>query len=145
MEMLIVHWGKVHASHHGFPLFSLPNPISTSVSDLSNRVFNDDIERVSNDEATPAYGGEVGGEGGSCGDADPSGVGPSCEGVYDLPSSSRVVPLEEEEYTPLLTQSHTRAGSSGFDATHFYQYMDDYFSCPNLRLDAIDEWQQQHT
>ena len=46
------------------------------------------------------------------------------EGGSDLPSCSGAVPLEEEEeYTPCLTQDHTGAGSSSFDATHFYQYM----------------------
>jgi len=40
-----------------------------------------------------------------------------------------------------MTRSHIEADSSGFDATHFYQYMDGHFSRLNLRLDAIDERQ----
>ena len=99
---------------------------------------------MSDDEADPANGGVVGRIGGGGGDAGPSGVGPSGEGGSDIPRGSGAVPLEEEEYTPPLTRSHTGAGSSGFDATHFYHYMDDHFSRLNLRLDAIDEWQQQY-
>ena len=37
-------------------------------------------------------------------------------------------------HIPLMIQSHIKAGSSTFDATHFYQYMDDHFSHFNLRL-----------
>jgi len=141
--MLTMHRGKVHASHHGFPFFPLPNPTFTFVSDPSNWVFKDDIDHVSDDEAAPAHSGEAGGEGGDGGDAGPYGVGPGGEGGFNLPNSSGVV-LLEEEYTPSLNHSHTGAGPSGFDATHFYQYMDDHFYCLNLRLDAIDEWQQQY-
>ena len=99
---------------------------------------------MSDDEATPTHGGEVGGEGGGGGDAGPNGVGPSCEGSSDPPNSFGAVLLKEEEYTLPLTRSHTGTSSSGFDATHFYQYMNDHFSCLNLRLDAIDERHQQH-
>jgi len=63
-------------------------------------------------------------------------------GGFDVPSSSGVVPLKEEMYTPSMTRSSTKASSSGFDAMHFYQYMDNHFSRLNLRLDAIDEQQQ---
>ena len=139
-----MHRGKPHASHHGFPLFSLPNHTLTSVSDPSNWTFEDDIDRVSNDEADLASGGAVDGIGGGGGDTGPSGAGPSGEGGSDIPCGSGAIPLEEEEYTPSLTRSRTGMGSSGFDATHFYHYMDDHFSPLNLPLDAIDERQQQH-
>jgi len=43
-------------------------------------------------------------------------------------------------YTPPLTRSRREVSSSDFDATHFYQHIDDHFSCLNLRLDAFDEW-----
>jgi len=95
--------------------------------------FDDDIKRVSDDEATPAHGGEGGGGG---------DVGPSCagfEGGSDLLGSSGAIPFEEEEYTPPLIRSHIGAGSSGFNTTRFYQYTDDHFSRLNLWLDAIDE------
>ena len=69
----------------------------------------------------PTHGGEVGGEGGGGGDAGPSSVGPSGEGGSDLSGSFGATPLMEEEYTPPFAQSHTGAGSSAFDATHFYQ------------------------
>jgi len=130
-----MHRGKPHASHRGFPLFPLPYPTLTSVFDLSNWTFEDDIDRVSDDEVEPASGGTAGGiGGGGGGDAGPSGVGPSGEGGSDIPCSSDAVPIEEEEYTPPLTRSRAGAGSSSFDATHFYHYMDDHFSCLNLRL-----------
>jgi len=136
--------GKPHASHHGFPLFSLLYPTLTSVSDLSNWTFDDDIDRVSDDEAALAHGGAVGGISGGGGDGSPSVVGPSDEGGSDIPRGSGAVSLEDEEYTPSLTRSRKGAGSSGFDATHFYHYMEDHFSRLNLWLDAIDERQQQH-
>ena len=47
-----------------------------------------------------------------------SGVGNA--GGLDAPSRSSVVPLDEEMYTPPMTRSHIEAGSSAFDATHFY-------------------------
>ena len=128
----------MYASHLSFPLISLPDPALTSIFDPFDWVFDNDINWASNDEAAPAYGGK--GSGG--GDAGPSGVSPSGKDGYDLPGSSDAVPLEQEEYTPLLTRSHIGAGSSSFDAIHFYQYMDDHFSCLNLSLDAIDERQQ---
>ncbi|KAJ8428089.1 hypothetical protein Cgig2_024801 [Carnegiea gigantea] len=53
-------------------------------------------------------------------------------------------PPDDEGYDPLLTRSHTRPASSGFNEAHFYQYMDDYSSHLNLRLDAIGERQQKH-
>ena len=92
----------------------------------------------------PAHGGAVGGIGGGSGNTGPSGVGPSGEGDFDIPRNFGTVPLKEEEYTHPLTQSRTGVGSSGFDATHFYHYMDDHFFRLNLRLDGIDEWRQQH-
>ena len=97
MEMLVVHRGKPHASHHGFSLFPLPNPTLTSVFDPSNWSFDDDIDRVSDDEMAPAYGGA----GGGGGNAGPSGIGPSGEGCSGIPNGSGAVLLEEEEYTPL--------------------------------------------
>ncbi|KAJ8430877.1 hypothetical protein Cgig2_011340 [Carnegiea gigantea] len=51
---------------------------------------------------------------------------------------------EEEEYDPPLTRSHTKAGSSGFNEAHFYQYMDVHFSRLNLRLNVINKRQQKH-
>ena len=72
------------------------------------------------DEATPAHGEEVGGEGGGGGDAGPSDVAPSGEGGSNLHSSFGVVPLEKEEHTPPLTLSLL-------------------FSGLNPRLDATDE------
>jgi len=120
MEMLIMFWGKVHASRHGFALFSLPNPTLTSVFDPSNWIFDDDIDQMSDDEAVLAHGGEVGEEGGGGRDVGPSGFSPSCEGGSDLRSGSDAIPLEEEDYTPPLTRSHIKVGSSSFDATHFY-------------------------
>jgi len=111
MEMIIMHRGKPRASHHGFPLFPLPYPTLTSVSDPFNWTFEDDINWVSDDEADPAHGGAVGGIGAGSRDAGPSGVGPSGEGGSDIPRDSSVVPLEEEEYTPPLTQSRTGAGN----------------------------------
>ena len=65
-------------------------------------------------------------------------------GGLDISSSFGAIPLEEEFFTPPMTKSHTEAGSSGFDATHFYQHIDDHFSRLNLRLNAINERQQQH-
>jgi len=99
---------------------------------------------VSDDKAVPARGGEVSGAGGGVGSVGPSRVGPSGEGGSNILSGSGAVSLEKEEYTPPLTQSSTGAGSSGFNATHFYQYMDDQFFRLNLQLSAIDERQQQH-
>jgi len=64
-------------------------------------------------------------------------------GGSDDPGSSGVIPPEEEMHTPLMTRSRTEVGSSDFNATHFYQYMDDHFFRLNLRLNAIDEHQQQ--
>ena len=127
MEMLVTHRGKPHASHHSFPFFPLPYPTLTSVSNPSNWTFNDDIDRVSNDKAALAHSREVGGAGGGGGGGGPSGVELSGEDGSDIPNSSSAVPLEEEEHTPPLTQSRTVAGSLGFDATYFYQYMDDHF------------------
>ena len=69
-----MHRGKPHASHHGFPLFPLPYPTLTSVSNPSNWTFEDDIDRVSDDEADSASGGAVGGICGDGGNAGPSGV-----------------------------------------------------------------------
>jgi len=120
MEMLVLRQSKPHASHHGFPLFLLPNPTLTSISKPSNWTFDDDINWVLDDEVAPAHGEEVGGEGVSGGDVGPSGVAPSGDGGSDIFSGSGGVPLEEEEYTPPLTWSCTAAGSTGFDATHFY-------------------------
>ena len=56
--------------------------------------------------------------------------------------NSGAVLLEAEIYTPTMTRSHTKEGSLSFDATHFYQYMNDHFSHLDLRLDAIDEREQ---
>ena len=87
--------------------------------------------------------GQGGGVGGSDGDAD-GGSGVGNVAVLDVLGNSRVVPLKEEIYIPPMTRSRTGASTSGFNEAHFYQYMDDHFSCLNLRLDAINEWQQQH-
>jgi len=95
MEVLVMHQGKLHASHHGFPLFPLAYPTLTSVFDPSNWTFDDDIDRVSDDEAAPSHGGEVGGASGGGDDASPSGVGPSGKGGSDILSSSGAIPLEE--------------------------------------------------
>jgi len=143
MEMFLMHWGRIYASHPGFPYFSLPNPTLTSISDPSNGVFDDDVDRVSDDKAALANDGELGGEGDRGGDVGHSGA--SFEGDSNLPGGSDVVLLEEEEYTPPLTHSHTGTGSSSFDATYFYHYMHDHFSRLNLRLDALNERQQQCT
>jgi len=94
MEMLVMHPGKVHANHHGFSLFSLPIPTLTSVSDPSNWTSDDDINRISNDEAAPTHSLKVRGDSSGGGDVSPSG-----EDGSDLPSRSGAVPLEEE-YTP---------------------------------------------
>jgi len=103
-------------------------------------VYDDDINRALDEEVTQGQGGGVGGDGGDGGDVGGSGTGNL--GGSDVPDSSRAIPLDEEMYTPAMTKSRTKEGSSGFDAIHFYQYVDGYFSRTNLRLDAIGERQQ---
>jgi len=67
MEMFTMVRGKVYANHHGYPIFPLPSPTLTSVFNPSNRVYDDDIDRVSEKEAPLGHGGDVGGEGGDVG------------------------------------------------------------------------------
>ena len=43
-----------------------------------------------------------------------------------------------------MTRRRTKAGSSGLNEAHLYPYMDDHFSRLNVRLDAIDVFQQKH-
>jgi len=130
--MFTMAWGKVYTNYHGYPLFPLPNPSLTSVFDPSSWVYDNDIDRVSDEDAPLGHGEDIGGDGGNVGG---SGVG--LEGGSAIPGSFGANPIEEEEYTLLMTRSQTKEGSLGFDATHFYQYMDDHFSCLNLRIDAI--------
>ena len=92
------------------------------------------------DEEAPQ--GQSWGVGGGCGDVSGSGGGNG--GGSDTIDSSGAMSHEEEIYIPPITRSHTDAGSSGFDATLFYQYINNRFSRTTLRLDAINEWQQQH-
>jgi len=139
MEMFTMHRGRVYISHHGFHLFPFPNPTLISVSDPSNWVFDNDIDQVLEMRRPQPLVGKFGGGGGN---VSPSGA--SFEGGSNLLSSFGVVPFEEEEYTLPLTLAYTSVGSLGFDATHCHRYMDDHFSNLNLRLDAFDEWQQQH-
>ena len=58
-------------------------------------------------------------------------------------ASSGVVP-PEKMLEPPMTRNRTKVSSSSFIEAHFYQYLDDHFSCHNLRLDAIHELQDQH-
>jgi len=78
-------------------------------------VYDDDIDRVLDEEAPLGHGEDVGADG-----SDVSGSGVGLEGGFDVPSSYGAVPIKEEEYTPPMTRSHIDVSSLGFGATHFY-------------------------
>jgi len=78
-------------------------PALTSLFDPSNWVYDDDINRLSDEEQPQAYGGDVG----SSGVGDVSGGGVGSVRISDAPSSSGAMPLEEEMYTPLTTRRRT--------------------------------------
>ena len=119
---------RVSINHHGHALFPLPNLTKTNCADVSNRVYEDAIDMESGEEEPQPQEGDIG-RGGN----DTEVVAGSCEAI----------PSDEEMYEPPLTRSCAEASSLGFNEAHFYQYMDDHFSFLNLRLDTIDQWQQQ--
>ena len=98
-------------------------PLKTTCFNPYNWVYDDDIDMDTDEDDSSPQGGCV--EGGD------EGVG--CSG-----STS-----PEEMLEPPMTRSRDATRSSGLNEFHFYQYLDDHFSRLNLRLDAIDECQQQ--
>ena len=114
----------VFVNHHGRLLFQLPNPSKTTYSYPSNWVYDDDIDMdTDEDNSAPQEWHAGGGEGGA-----------GCSGS---------IPPEDMIEHP-MTQSCIAAGSLGFNKAHFYQYLVDKLSHFNLRLNTIDEHQQQH-
>jgi len=86
-------------------------------------VYDDDIDmNMGEDDSSPQEGhaGE-GEEGAGCSFAPPKRM-----------------------FEPPMTRSRGAVGCSGFDEAHFDQYIGDHFSHFNLRLNTIDEHQQQH-
>ena len=108
--------GRVYTSHHGYPLFPLPIPALTLVFIPFNWVYDDDIDRVSDEEAPQGQGGGVSGD-----DGDIGGSGANNVRSLNFPSSFGAVPLEEM-YAPPMIRSRTKMCSLRFDATHFYHY-----------------------
>ena len=86
--------GTVYTNHHGYPIFPFPNPALTSVSESSNWLYDDDIDRVSVEEAPQGYGGDFGGDGGNVG-----GGGAGLMAGSNVPGSSGSVSPKEERYT----------------------------------------------
>ena len=93
MYMFTMVHGRVYISHHGYLL--PPNPTLTSVVNPSNWIYDDDIDRMSDEEAPQGKAGGVGGDGGDVGDSGANNV----RGL-DVLGSFGVVPLEEKMCTP---------------------------------------------
>jgi len=89
--------GWVYTSHHGYPLFPSLTPTLTSVFDPSNWVYDDDVDRVSDEEVPQGQGRGV------SGDSVTDNMGGS-----DALNSSTTVPLNMEMYMPPTTQNRTR-------------------------------------
>jgi len=115
---------RVFVNHRGQLYFQLLNPYKTTCSNPSTCVYDDDINMdMDEDDSSPQGESTGGGKGGS-----------RCSGSAP----------PEEMLEPPMTRSRSAVGSFGFSKAHFYQYSDDHFSRLKLRLDAIDERQQQH-
>ncbi|KAJ8421259.1 hypothetical protein Cgig2_033944 [Carnegiea gigantea] len=81
-------------------------------------MYDDDIDmKIDEDDPQPQGGNDVGGVG----------------GVGSL--RALAIPPKGERYDPLLTRSHSKVGSLGFNKAH----MDDHFPPLNLTFDEVNE------